>query len=320
MRPPFLLLISLIFFSISVQPAHAPLRYSLQVGARGDANSVNNMGLRAEIRTHIYHVNSPDADSFWVGDNLVDGAFIQFGYSIEPPGNYCSNAEMGAGIPFTCPGGYQTVNGSEPLWVWTYFPVSTSNHFYYGVGRSGLAEVNGTWHLYSLMADAHGGWSFLIDGHQVATASFPSRNSSDQASFVAEKTGSTTPGPLGPVEFRNLGYLQQDGWHQVTALYAIVNCGANASCIQIPYGVSLVGPNHIIAGTSITQPKDGQLLWNSAAQSATTGAFVSTMPELFYGALAAGVVVVLIIIEFVVLPRRRRTSPQRSPAVSDTLV
>jgi hypothetical protein len=308
-RQLFLLLI-VIFNSMS--PTNAST-FNLQVGAFGNVASVGSIGVRVEIRMHIYKVGSPDQDdAFWVANNLDNGGGIQFGYDLLAAGTYCENGE--AGGPSTCRSGSDTVNGSEPTWYWQYWPSWNGHHYYFGGGLFDSTVLNGTWHSYNIVPNSAAGWNFLLDGHVIANAGFPQARSSSPAYFTAEKiTTSTTPGPLGPVEFRNLSYLQQDGWHAVTALRAIVNCGVNPNCIPIPYGVSLLGPNNVVAGTSIAQPKDGQLLWNSTAQSATTGAFVSTMPELFYGALAAGVVAVLIIIEFVVLPRRRRTLPQRPP-------
>ena len=290
--------------------------YSLQVGALGDAGSIGNIGVRAEIRTHIYHVNPPDTDAFWVGNHLENGAFIQFGYVLNSAGTYCDNGEVELGIPFTCSGVSHTVNGSEPLWSWTYLPNVARNGYYYGTAS--LTGENGTWHLYGIMPNSRGGWSFLLDGQQVANANFPSTSSSDKVSLVAEKiTSSTTLGPLGPVEFRNLGYLKQDGWHLVTGLIAIVNCGLNASCIPFTYGVSSLGANHIITGTSVSQPKDGELLWSSAARSTQTTPIMSTtstltiviaiMPELLFGGLAVAVLGILLVFEFVVRPRRKHT-------------
>jgi hypothetical protein len=63
-------------------------KYSLQAGAWGDDASQHNLGVRAEIRTHIYEADDGTFDYFWIGDNLVDGAFIQFGYAFQP-GNFC---------------------------------------------------------------------------------------------------------------------------------------------------------------------------------------------------------------------------------------
>jgi hypothetical protein len=51
------------------------------------------------------------------------------------------------------------------------------------------------------------------------------------AYFVAEKGSDTaTFGKLEPVEFRNLAYLKDYGWHSVTELYTNVECGVNTNC------------------------------------------------------------------------------------------
>ena len=311
--PSLLLLVSLVFYLITVGQAVSPVTYNLQVGAMGNIESINNSGLRAEIRMNLYHVKAPEDDSFWVGENLANDRFIQFGYGIEPQGNYCVSTEVGPGLPRTCSRDYLTVNGSEPLWFWSYFP--NASYFYYGLGKFGLDGVNGSWHVYSINPNSNGEWAFVLDGHQIVNTTFLATRSKDQAGFIAEKvTNFTTPGQLGPVEFRNLAYLKPDGWHAVTGLYAIVNCGMNPSCIPIPYGVSLLGPNHIIAGSGVLQPKDGELLWSSTAQTTsvtsntpTSLAITPTMPELLFGGLTVVALSIILVFEFVVLPRRKHT-------------
>jgi len=314
-----LFLLVVLVFSISVQPTNAST-FNMLVGAAGDVTSVGSMGVRVEIRTHTYKATDVD-DAFWVANNLDNGGGIQFGYDLVAAGTYCRNGEFEAGASFTCTSGSDTVNGSEPTWGWEYWPTATGTQYFVGGGLLGSAGLNGTWQLYSIVPNSNVGWRFLIDGRVVANASFPPTRSSSTAYFIAEKvTSSTSPGPLGPVEFRNLAYLHQDGWHNATALYAIVNCGVNPNCIPIPYGVSLVGPNHIIAGTSIPQPKDGELLWSSTAQSTQTASVMSTTPtltiiptmsELLLGGLAVAALGILLVFEFVVLPRRKHPKRRR---------
>src|SRR5208282_4556892 len=83
----FLLLMSL-FLLILVPNVRADYRHELQVGAWGDDGSKGNKGVSVEIQTHIYSTNEGDFQYFWVGDNLDNGAFIQFGYEYAP-GDYC---------------------------------------------------------------------------------------------------------------------------------------------------------------------------------------------------------------------------------------
>lgn len=307
-----LLVVSFLF---SMPPANAT-SYNLQVGAFGDALSIGNLGVRAEIRTHVYNGSGIGVDAFWVGDILDNGAFVQFGYLISEKGTYCTYGLMDLGTTFSCLDGVIEVNASVALWGWEYWPNGTGSRYYFGAGA--LSGSNGTWHLYSIVPNSGGEWIFLLDDQQVSNATFPSTMSRDEAVVAAEKVASsTTPGPLGPVEFRNLSYLKQDGWHAVSALTAIVNCGVNPNCIPIPYGVAILGPNHVIAGSSIPQPKDGTLLWSSPGTGSTvtssspTASFtritLPMTPELFYGAIAAAVVTGLLMIEFIIIPRKRRT-------------
>jgi hypothetical protein len=69
---------------------------SYVVGAWGDDASKGNMGVSVEIQTNIYPVNTGEYQSFWVGDNLDNGAFIQFGF--------------------------QEVPGLNAFWFWQYWP------------------------------------------------------------------------------------------------------------------------------------------------------------------------------------------------------
>ena len=260
-----LLLLVLIGILLSTFPLHVSgqlTSYMSQVGVSGDDGSIGSIGVRAEIRTHVYQVNQPDADYFWVGNYLNNGGLIEFGYIIYAPATMCPYEVQGNNA--TCIGGKLTVNGSEPLWSWFYVPKCNENNYYVGIGRDSLIEPNGTWHVYSILPNAGGWWEFQIDGHDVATANFPPTNSSNDAEMVAEKSSySPSPGPLGPVEFRNLAYLKQDGWHEVNSLTASVTCGgSNRNCISATYGVALDGPNHIVAGTSVPQSQNGNTLWS----------------------------------------------------------
>jgi len=302
----------LIILSASLRSTVGPSLYNLQVGAFGDPNSVNNLGVRAEIRTHTYAVDRGDADSFWIGDRLQAGAFIQFGYILLSAGSYCGNATMESGSVLSCGGRSLTVNGSQPAWFWTYFPGMNESKFDYGLGLSQVLASNGTWHLYSIHPSKLRTWVLELDGQNIATLNVLPINSRDTPTLVAEKaTQSATPGPLGPVEFRNLSYLEPDGWHSVKALYAIVNCGANPNCIPIPYGVSLIGPNHIIAGTAVSQPPDGSLLWGNpatlnATSVASSNVLIPSVSGDVSGVLAISVVATLLAVTFLLIPRRKK--------------
>ena len=243
---------------------------NIQAGAWGDEASVGNMGVRAEIRTHVYGLNERDlGDSFWVGDNLDNAGFIQFGYQIESPGKYCVSGQVIGGAQ-ECSRS-ETLTDADARWFWEYFPNLKGADFYYGIGTFGSVGLNGTWHQYTITPSAAGGWAFLVDGNQVDGIGFHWTHSKDRVYVVAEKvTTSTSPGLLGPVEFRNVAYLKDDGWHGVNQLYVLRGCGVSQNCgPSVPYGVQLKGPNYIVAGSGADLLKTGSLLWTKRGTTLT---------------------------------------------------
>jgi hypothetical protein len=126
--------------------------------------------------------------------------------------------------------------------------------------------------------------------------------------MVAEKvTLSIAPGSLGPVEFRNLAYLKEDGWHNSTALYALVGCGVNPVCITNPYGVSLESANQIIAGSGLSQPQDRDLLWSISQQQPSSPNY--TMNSIY----GAGVLLFLIAVLVAVIAMAGKKGIPPSP-------
>jgi len=264
-----LLILIAVFFLILVPNVRA-FTFEPQVGVWGDDSSRGNMGVSVEIRTHIYPTNPGDFQYFWVGDNLNNGAFIQFGYIYEP-GYYCLNGQT-VGGKFTCLGDSDHIGGSDARWEWQYWPNSNVNDFSYGKGPANSAGLDGTWHKYSIEPNTRGGWSFVLDGREVSYVTNVWTRSKDAAYFVAEKGSNTyaTLGRLGPVEFRNLAYLKDDGWHYATTLSALVGCAVNTNCnINIPYGVMSEGAGIVIAGSGIQRPSDLDLLWTGVVGGVT---------------------------------------------------
>jgi uncharacterized repeat protein (TIGR02543 family) len=237
--------------------------FELQVGAWGDDGSKENRGVSVEIQTHIYNANPGDFQYFWVGDNLDNGAFVQFGYIYEP-GYWCLKDQSVNG-QFTCSGGSDHVGGSDARWEWQYWPDVNGNDFSVEKGPANSAGLDGSWHKYSIQPNRAGGWSFLLDGREVSHFAVAWTKSKDAAFFIAEKgSDAATFGKLGPVEFRNLAYLKDEGWHPVTALYANVGCGMGTDCnVKNPYGVMLEDSEVVIAGSGIHQPKDKDLLFGT---------------------------------------------------------
>ncbi len=234
--------------------------FELQLGAWGDDGSKENKGVSVEIRTHIYNANQGDFQYFWVGDNLDNGAFIQFGYEYAP-GYYCLKGHTVSG-KFTCLGDSDHIGGSDARWELQYWPDGNGDDFSYETGPANSVGLDGSWHKYTIQPNTAGGWSFLLDGREVSHVAAAWTKSTDAAFFVAEKGSDTaTFGKLGPVEFRNLAYLKDDGWHSVTALYARVGCAVNTDCdVKNPYGVMLEDSGSVITGSGIHQPKNLDLL------------------------------------------------------------
>jgi hypothetical protein len=225
------------------------------------------MGVGAEILTRVYGVFKPDyGHFFWVGDNLANGAFIQFGYGLFSPGYYCLYGEE-IGTYTNCLGSSDSIASTDPRWFWEYWPNPKVIDFYFGTGPADSAAPNGAWHHYQIWPNVANGWNFVLDGQTVwSFNSFQSTTSKDPAFVVAEEVISlpSASGNLGPVEFRNLEYLTQNGWQQVRSLTAISGCGVlSPNCGTIPYGVASLGANDILAGAGVHQVLNNQLLWTA---------------------------------------------------------
>jgi hypothetical protein len=237
---------------------------SIQVGARGDDASAENLGVRAQVQTHLYSADPAVLDYFWVGTTLSDGAFVQFGWALEP-GQFCLKGALVNG-EFRCDGASVLLSDSDARWQWQYWPNARGNDFYYEIGPARSAGLNGTWHQYSIAPSPNQTIRFLIDGEQVANANFRLESSKEPLMVVAEKVAAPNGlGTLGPVEFRGLEYLERDGWHAVDSLISLISCGLDTSCANVnTYGVTWEEPNLIIAGSGGQIRTVGQLLWTSS--------------------------------------------------------
>jgi hypothetical protein len=223
--------------------------YALQAGALGDDASRGNMGVGANIRTHIENVPISDYDqSFWVGDNLANGAFIQFGYTLVKAGNYC----LHRGPTRAPPCQSEHVDSGDARWFWQYWPKINVPQYYYGVGPAHSAGTEGTWHTYTIASNGSRGWSFVLDGRLMDEINVDVASSKNAAYVVAEVVTASPSATrnFGPVEFSNLTYYTPNEWHPVKTLTAVSGCGLNTNC-NVPYVVTVVGPNHIIVTSAI---------------------------------------------------------------------
>lgn len=258
-----LLTVVLLTAPIMKPAAAAQNYYSPQVGAYGDSSSTENIGVQVDIRTHLYNATPGDFDYFWVGDGLLNGAFIQFGYGFEP--GLCAESAF-VNNTKTC---VSEFGSNDARWQWQYWPDGFLSNITRGFGEAGSAGVNGTWHTYTIEPNSTGYWSFLIDGKEVASIPDYAIPSSTPAYFIAEKvTGSNPFTNLGPVEFRDLKYLgfDGDGWHPASGVLNYVGCAANTNCNFVnPYWVTNVSGNYI-AG-SLQKPIDPTLTLEDGTQS-----------------------------------------------------
>ena len=231
MRKAILFVIALLVLCLQSEVVHGATGtvYSLHVSAWGDNSSIGNSGVGAEIRTYSYAIPSSEKahHSFWVGDNLANGGFIQFGYELLKAGRYCLYGEAVIDH-IICKGSYDSIANGDARWFWQYWPNGSVVDFYSGIGTANSAGPDGAWHTYQIMPNIAGGWSFVFDGKTVANMNvFQWTNSKDRVYVAAEEVteSSSASGSLGPVEFRNLTYYNQN-WSQVKYLTAGSDCVA----------------------------------------------------------------------------------------------
>jgi hypothetical protein len=253
-----LLLLNLILVASPLPQTEA----TFKVGAWGDDASRDNLGVQAQIETHIYDSLPGTLNYFWVGDDLADGSFIQFGYSLEP-GTYClKGASIGG--KFTCSGSTELIQSEDARWQWQYWPNRVKSDYYYGIGPSGSAGINGTWHLYTIVPNPSKSWTFMFDGKTVSNSSFPVSQSTDPAFMVAEGSANANASTtLGSVKFHQLSYFNGVSWNSVDSLVALSYCGISVACFANSYGAMAIGPNLLLAGSNVPRSADGSLLWMS---------------------------------------------------------
>jgi hypothetical protein len=287
---------------------------SYQVGAWGDYASRGNLGVRVEIRSNVYPISGDSirSDSFWVGSNLANGAFIQFGYELLPHNQTCSSSDADVNL---------TLLGCVIVRLfWEYWPNATGTTY---IGASiriqnvgpgpPTYDVNGTWHSYEIAPGPDGdAWFFKFDGNFITMAKFKPVQSKSDVYAVAEQVTANPPGKLGLVEFRNMSYLKSDGWHQVESLTALISCTTLPSfgqcSIPNPYGVSAIGPNHFLAGLGTHGQPDGHVLWPTVQQGIQQEIIQPGIP---LGISVVGAMIVLII----AVSSRRKSKTQSAPRI-----
>lgn len=244
------LLFALLILQIASTGAQPTIHYS--AGAEGNPTTVGSLGFAVSIQTHAYDIDNPGlpirGDAFWVGADLADGGFIQFGYNIQS-GYSCLNQVVASNNMNKCEVAGQVTNG-DPRWFWEYFPKLQSNVWNGQVGPTMSGGVNGTWHSYKIADNANQTWSFILDGVRVSSLNVAPSPSTTPPQFAAEQETTGDLGRLGPVEFRNLSYFRSGVWRPVDFLNPLKSCGVNVTCaLPNPYDVLFLGQNDVLVGS-----------------------------------------------------------------------
>ena len=262
MPRPALLVIPFLVLSASLAAASAQQTVStFKLGAWGDDASRGNLGVEVQIETHAYNTPQSSFAYFWVGDDLADGAFIQFGYSLNP-GNHCLTGSILGGV-FTCEGPSESISASDARWQWQYWPDRSKSDFYFGIGPSASAGANATNHQYTISVSSSDTWTFTFDNVTVKQSAFPGSPSVDPALIVAEGSVGNMSQQLGPARFDDLSYYDGSEWRTIYSLVSASDCGASVACAANEYGAIAVGPDSLIAGSGVSRTPDGTLLWTS---------------------------------------------------------
>lgn len=298
------LILTLVLMLVLPTASGQTLNYA-EVGASSDNGSSMNLGARAQIRTNIYNVARGDVDSFYIGDVFNDGTRIIFGYTES----------------------YSV----KPQWFWAFGFTPEGFTIHLGSVDSGLLGLNGTWHDYEI-AFTNQYWTFNLDGVPVDALTIATPQNSESVYFAGQKaTPSGTWQNFGVVEFRNLTYLKNDGWHQVDSLHVTVSCLAinplnesngipgsievPCSTSSLPYGVLEVGENHVLIGSGMPKHTSGDELWSTNAFG-FLGPVILTTQVVLFGWLAVATIVVVVII-FSVLLRKRGTGKVQQGQTTD---
>jgi hypothetical protein len=204
-------------------------------------------GASVEIRILNQKLNHADTDdSYWVGVNLPNDAFIQAGYMLNPQ-----------------------YNSGHPSLFWEYFLPGTAEEGTGGfLGNQGrTAGQNGTWVKFSLTS-AGTIWSAFANDLQLGHVDLSVADSGTSGPYASAESAQTnwTDNVLGPVEFRNLSYRDAHGmWHLASAAVSLCcySVGSASYAGLYPYGVEGIPGenNHWLAGSGLPIRDEGLSLW-----------------------------------------------------------
>ncbi len=235
--------------------------YWFQFGAVGGSNTEYNHGVSADIETSITHNITSGSISFWVGETLSNGAFLQFGY-LEPneSGKYpmlctlsgCSN--------------YEYSNASQAEWFYEYFPYNYSGGQFLGaIGPTASAGTNGTFNNYALYSSGDT-WDIMFNGNVIGSLNMHASTSGINAPIAFGEIANSSGSPvyINNAIFKNFDIYESDQFLPVSEAYSFIGYGVGSKKgIRDPYGVMEVGNriNYFAAGSGLPQPPNYTQLW-----------------------------------------------------------
>ena len=216
----FIFSFSSLLLPIQVVASYTSQDWWFQSGVT-DSNSVGNYGANVTIQTILTHPATTcdnSSFSFWVGNTLQSGTFIQLGYMRH----YLINPNS---TRLT-----QQTTWSEASWFYEFTPKGVVNKFLGKVGPIGSAGVNGSFHTYSMIS-ANGAWNFYMDNKLLRSVPYSQLGgqSAEQGGDNITAHGEISPGvgqclinggtlwggQMPPVTFTNfLIFAGAGGWHQ----------------------------------------------------------------------------------------------------------
>lgn len=204
-------------------------------------------GASVEIRILDQKLTHADTDdSYWVGLDLPNDAFIQAGYELNPQ-----------------------FNSGHPSWFWEYFLPGTANEGTGGfLGNEGVsAGENGTWVKFSITSSGTI-WSTFDNDRLLGKIDLSVRDSGRSGPYASAESAQTywADNILGPVEFRNLSFRDAyDVWHLATAAVTLCcySVGSAKFSGNYPYGIEGIPGenNHWLAGSGLQYRTEGQYIW-----------------------------------------------------------
>lgn len=243
-------------------PNLAYSQYWFQTGAIGSQNTSFNNGVGISIETVYNQSINQGSYGFWVGETVLNNAFIQVGYLIENQTGYyptsCTTTRCSSKV---------YVQKGQPVWFWEYFlPHGNETSFYGSIGTEGMAN-NGKFNNYSFKSSGNI-WNVYMNGRSIGSVDLGVDSSGPNKPFAAAEDAGTNTNTtfMIPVKFRNFTIYKYNRWIQIPSAYTTIGYGKGSkSFLKNNYGIKEMGNlvNYFQIGSELPQPKNGTKLWSS---------------------------------------------------------